>query len=863
MLSEDLVEAQIASERETIDQGLENYRERTTRDVKREGFDKHKEVQGLIRGSIALVSKGLAEWVEKASKVRGVKGLGLKALQQLDPDVVAAIGMTSVFAQIGLDGSVASTTRNIGSRVEIELEAKALEAKSPKDAKALLKLAAGSLSAAAQTRRFKALVKDREVNLGWSDDDRVLVGQVVLNVILKELDEIFLLRTVFQNNKRSVLVELTEAACEALVDMEDDAALQHLPLLPMVAPPRPWESLTTGAYYDYRLARLVPLVRTGSKEHKRMLKAAIADGSMSEVLEALNAMQSTRWAIDTRILEVVDWVRIEGLKPGRTFPDAKIPDAISEIPEEQWQTMSSEERTARSRQRRSIRSLRQSIGVNQKGLRQDLATARWLAGFECFYLPHSLDFRGRTYAVPHFNHQRTDHIKALFRFADAVPLGAAGSVWLMVHLANTGDFGKVSKRPIGERLDWVAENEDFILSVARDPRGTFAKWSEADQPFCFLQACLEYAEWAQSGFDPEFPSTIAGAADGSCSGLQHYSAITRSADEAFHVNLLPRHDVGDIYQVVADAALPTLEAAAKGGDKACQIILANDFGRSQVKRNVMTYFYGSAKYGMRDQHMQDLMRPLSDQVALGEIDRHPYAMMTERVDKQTGELVAALDGGYTCASTLAAHVYHAVTSVASRADAAAKWIQKLAAVMAHANRSMVWTTPTGFPVVMRYNEWTSKNVNLWLYDRSIRVPSVTDKLQQDGSVLTRVRVLMRQTPTTRVDKKTMRNASSPNVIHSMDAAHLHRSVARGSAAGICSFSMIHDSFGCHLGNMELFGQIIRESFVSCYTDYCPLEELEKRARSVLDEGSAMDIPERPERGSLDLTEVLRAQYAFA
>ncbi|KMS60444.1 hypothetical protein V474_00575 [Novosphingobium barchaimii LL02] len=270
-------------------------------------------------------------------------------------------------------------------------------------------------------------------------------------------------------------------------------------------------------------------------------------------------------------------------------------------------------------------------GVDATTFTNDIAVANELATHEAFYMPHSLDFRGRTYAVPYFNHQRSDHMKALFRFADGVALGPDGGRWLKIHLANCGDFGKMSKKPFDAREAWVDENHDKIIATVMDPEAMVDWWTEADSPFCFLQACFEYTEWYESGFDPEFVSTIAGAADGSCSGLQHYSAITRSEEEAFHVNLLPRPDVGDIYQVTADQAVPTLQAAAAQGDVTSQIILDNGFGRSEVKRNVMTYFYGSARFGMRDQHMADLMRPLGDKVAMGELAAHLYLVISEGV----------------------------------------------------------------------------------------------------------------------------------------------------------------------------------------------------------------------------------------
>jgi DNA-directed RNA polymerase len=54
------------------------------------------------------------------------------------------------------------------------------------------------------------------------------------------------------------------------------------------------------------------------------------------------------------------------------------------------------------------------------------------------------------------------------------------------------------------------------------------------------------------------------------------------------------------------------EEAAGIKSRAARIILDQGFGRSDAKRNMMTYFYGSGKFGMRDQHMVATMRPLAD-----------------------------------------------------------------------------------------------------------------------------------------------------------------------------------------------------------------------------------------------------------
>jgi DNA-directed RNA polymerase, mitochondrial len=873
VLTDDLIEAQRSYEDATLAVGAQRYKDRQDRKGTFEGFDRRDNVAKMLRGAIPIASKGIASWLETTKAAKGRKPSGFKALSELDPDLLAYVALSRIFRELPNGGGVTPIVISIGRAVEIEIEAEALRTEDKDRYKRLQKMAEGEASERVLARRHEAAAE--EFSLGWSSSTKAGVGQSLLGIILIELADIFCRGTATIRGHSHPVVELTDAAATMLVEMEEAAAWLRPPLQPMLTAPRAWTGLYTGCYHDYRLAKAVPLVRTYNGEHKKLLKEAIADGSMQEVLDAVNAIQDTRWAIDERVLDVVRWTRQEGRKPSASFPTSQLPELPKKATEEEWAGMDRAKRIALSRNRKAIRDIRAAAGIDAGAFSGDMLTAEFLAEHEAFYLPHSLDFRGRTYAVPYFNHQRSDHMKALFRFADAVPLGPEGGDWLMIHLANCGDFKlpngkKVSKEPFDVRIAWVRENEGAILMAARDPQGEYEFWSQADSPFCFLQACFEYDAWMRSGFSEDFPSTIAGAADGSCSGLQHYAAIMRSEDEAHHVNLVPRDTVGDIYQIVAEAAVPSLKLAAGRGEIVSvdgvnipQLILDNGFGRSEVKRNVMTYFYGSGKFGMRDQHMEDTMRPWADKVALGEASVHPYQVEVERENKTTGEKTRNLDGGYSCAQVMAAHTYQAVVTVAPMADEAASWIQHVAATLAHEGLSMIWRTPTGMPVVQRYSEYTSKVINMWLYDRKVMVPTGNDKTDAEGNVLSRLQLLIREAPTKRVEKKRMRSASSPNNVHSMDGSHLHRSVAMGWKAGIRHFAMIHDSFGTHLGNMALFSRIIREAFVSIYENYCPLAELDRQAREVLSPEGAEKLKPIPAKGKLDLNLVKSSLYAFA
>ncbi|WP_323166737.1 DNA-directed RNA polymerase, partial [Pseudomonas bubulae] len=69
-------------------------------------------------------------------------------------------------------------------------------------------------------------------------------------------------------------------------------------------------------------------------------------------------------------------------------------------------------------------------------------------------------------------------------------------------------------------------------------------------PFCFLAFCFEWAGVVEHG--GLWESALPIAFDGSCSGIQHFSAMLKDERGGRAVNLLPSETVQDIYRLVSD-----------------------------------------------------------------------------------------------------------------------------------------------------------------------------------------------------------------------------------------------------------------------------------------------------------------------
>jgi Autographiviridae RNA polymerase len=181
------------------------------------------------------------------------------------------------------------------------------------------------------------------------------------------------------------------------------------------------------------------------------------------------------------------------------------------------------------------------------------AQSQRLSAEERFYFPCQVDHRGRVYSVPPLMNPQSDHIgRALLEFADGKPLGNnRGVYWLAIHLPNC--YWKKKKVSLKKRRAWVQENEAEILDFAANPLRMHRFWIEADQPWLFLAACLEWKRYKEEG--PGMISHLPISMDGSCNGYQHLSAMGLDPIGGRATNLIGLEDPEDIYQWVSGPGL--------------------------------------------------------------------------------------------------------------------------------------------------------------------------------------------------------------------------------------------------------------------------------------------------------------------
>jgi DNA-directed RNA polymerase len=569
--------------------------------------------------------------------------------------------------------------------------------------------------------------------------------------------------------------------------------------LPMIVPPRRWVSPFKGGYITKTPGNR--LVKQANRKYHEQLR----DVDMPDVYAAVNAIQSTAWRINTRLLDVVREVWDGGGVLGG-LPERN-PMPLPPRP-----TNGDEEAIARwKREAMNIHDANHKRVALRISMSQRLWIADRFKDEEELFFPHALDFRGRVYPIPAAgpNPQGDDLAKSMLEFARGEPIGDGGAHWLAIHLAN--QFGQ-DKLPFEERVDWVFANEALILDSARNPLDGERFWATADNPFLALAACFEWQGYYEQG--PGHVTHLPVHLDGSNSGLQHFSALLRDPVGGAAVNLVPQERPADIYSDVAKRAQAKVDAS---GDEKAAMWAGGKVLRKIAKRPTMTFTYSATRFGMLDQIYQTLR----------EIDRE-------------GE--PHIDGdNYDASYAMSYILWDTIRETVIAATGAMDWLRHAAKVMTKAGKPIWWTTPAGLPVLQDYPNTRRDLIRVYHNAKEVRLVVHMDAEGIDG--------------------RRQANAVAPNYIHSMDAAHLMAVANRCAERGI-DIAVVHDSFGCLASQAFEMRGILRDTFVDQYRpDRLAMlrDELLAQLPSELHD----QLMPLPPMGALDIEAVAQSEFLFA
>ena len=345
-------------------------------------------------------------------------------------------------------------------------------------------------------------------------------------------------------------------------------------------------------------------------------------------------------------------------------------------------------------------------------------------------------------------------------------------------------------------------------------------WTHADggdAPWQMLAFCFEWAAYVESGEGEDFESFLPIAVDGTCNGLQHYSAMLRDPVGAKVTNLADMSAASDIYTIVADRTVELVQAKLQESATDREMAgkwLARGIGRSTVKRGVMTTPYGSTEKGIATAINND----------------------TVKADPKFDWGDQKKNAGMWLAKVLV----EAIGDTVSSANEAMGFLKQVAKVANGKKEGIAWVTPAGLPVTQLKLRMKSSIIPTQLLGRlRLAFSQETDKIHAGDQI----------------------KGISPNFVHSLDAAHLMLTVcALEDEQGPNSWAMVHDSYATHAGCTEDLSRVLRRVFIDMYKDTCPLTSL---LNSVVGTTELKEVPEVPVQGTFNLEEVMDADFFFS
>ena len=309
----------------------------------------------------------------------------------------------------------------------------------------------------------------------------------------------------------------------------------------------------------------------------------------------------------------------------------------------------------------------------------------------------------------------------------------------------------LDKATMAERLQWAKDNVTLIKRVALDPIGNLSEWEAADEPWQFLAACEEYNACVISR--KRLHTGLPVATDATCSGLQILAGLARDESTARLVNVIPSDKPQDAYKVIAEQAKPNVPDCIKP-----------HMDRKVTKRTVMTIPYNA--------------KPFSNRSYIREALNEKGVEFTK---EDLNETVKA--------------VRDAMNVVVPGPMRVMKWIEaEVAAAIDRGADKLTWTTPSGFVVNQRLMKKNLKQIDLQL--------------------LGRCRINLAVEDSKKVDRTHHKNATAPNLIHSLDASLLCLSAIRFNSP----LALIHDSVLCRATDMSVLSTIVRETYMHLFAE---------------------------------------------
>ena len=517
---------------------------------------------------------------------------------------------------------------------------------------------------------------------------------------------------------------------------------------------------------------------------------------------ALNRIGSTQWEVNMDLFQYA--VDIEE----DNSPLPKLPT------QEEFSKAQNTLRNPKANKRRRMAAAK-TIGAHEKrtAFERTMEKAYEYQG-HTLQFPHNLCGRGRIYSLsPILNPQGADIAKALLILKDKVPFHRDQ---FFIHTANCAGQDKITYQA---RIDWTQDNLETLIAIGKDATGqwsaiqTLGVHKEKKTYYQFISCCIELYKWS---LDPEYKTGVMLGLDSTSSGNQILAMLARDHEVAEYVNISPTLDEtpGDLYAYVGrfvktalqeltinDVPVKMKQHINMDNIKAlAELPRGHKTFRKITKRICMVLPYSGTRYGAGEITKDD------------QFD-HGCDIMNEL--------------NFADCSVIGGVIYDQCKAAARRSMTLMDYMcGNLQAV----NTAVTWRVPHTNFLAFQVKEKMEKSV-------------VTGQI---GKHQVNLQVFL---PTGKGNSVQHRNAISPGMVHSLDAAMLAL-IINGIPLDL-PVSAIHDQFCVPMGHMETLVISARNAYV-CIADRDKFMDMA--------ESCFGDAVELPEPGRWHLCDLKDSQY---
>ena len=773
------IDEQVELEREAIAQGLKNLRKNTQR-LEEKSYASASiygiaSIDSLLPRVVSRIEETCDSRLRQRQNAVHFKEL-MEYLKDIEALAVAAITCKVVFDRVFSKeqnaAHLAKVAECIGQAVENECQIRHYEREAPGLLHTLKKnYWHKSCGTTQKVTIIQTLMNRYDVKKwqNWGARNRVKLGTWLLECVMYSSGW-FTKVKITEGHKTPFIVSPTPEFLKIKDEVMANAELFSPEAWPMLIEPNDWSPQHPGGYLLNEVMRGHQMVRRLSNHHPIQGET---------IYSFLNKIQKVGYSVNHHVASVAEHLSITGTKVGKFIPvwEEPLPPKPPDI--------DTNDKSRKDYRRAKAEWHNKQNDNAQKSVRtrKIMEAVKRFKNRERFFLPWSLDYRGRAYCIPaYLTPHDTDFGKSLLLFAEPAYMTEDAEGWLAFQVATT--YG-LDKKSMEERQEWVSNNTELITLVATDPVGNIPQWEVADEPWQFMAACREYYDCVIDQ-NREWTS-LPVAVDASCSGLQILCGLAKDASTAKMVNVLPSNTPQDAYRSVAELADIPPE-------------WRQYVDRSVAKRLVMTVPY-NAKFKSNWGYVKEAL-----------------------VEK-------GLEPSKEDVTTITHALRHAMHELFPGPLKVMKWIeQEIGKAIKRGATEIEWCTPSGFIVHQRFMKVKTQQVDLQLMGR-IRVNVAVDESDT-------------------VDINHHKNATSPNLIHSLDASILHFTVDRFDAP----LTLIHDSVLCRATDMGSLSTVVREVYMKIFANN---DYLSSWAAQI----GAEEQP--PMIGDLEPSDVIESTYFFS